>query len=153
NLEGQNRVEVAHLLGAILRHNAGGVEQALGDDDGIADGERLKRLSQQSTAADGTRKSDVVVGQNVIFQRFACLIKLAGRIEEACLEEARNDVVLILLDPGALRTEGADILRVLADVGRANDFKRGVLRLRWRNLQHVAPDMVNRLELQSAGDA
>ena len=128
DLEGQNRVEIAHLLCAVLRHDAGGIEQALGDDDGVADGERLQRLGQQRTAADRPGERDVVVGQNIVGERFERLVELAGRIEKTGLEEALDDVVLSLLDPGALSTERADVLCVVADVGRADDLKRGVLR-------------------------
>ncbi len=149
NLEGQDRVEVAHLLCAILRHDAGGIEQALGDDDRVADGERLERLGQQRPAADRAGEGDVVVGQNIVREGFERLVELAGRIEKAGLEEAFDDVVLCLLDPGALGTEGADVLCVVADVGRADDFKRGVCSLRRRNLEDIAPDVVDRFELES----
>ena len=55
------------------------------------------------------------------------LIELAGSIEQAGLEEALDDVVLGLLDPGALGAEGADILGVVGDVRGADDIERGVL--------------------------
>ena len=53
DLEGENGVEVAHLLRAILGDDAGGVDQALGEDDRVADGGGLKRLREQGADADG----------------------------------------------------------------------------------------------------
>ena len=41
----------------------------------------------------------------------------------------------------------------LRDVGGADDFDGGVLGLRRRNLEDVAPDVVDGLELEGAGDA
>ena len=90
---------------------------------------RLQRLGQQRTAADRPGEGDVVVGEDVAGQSFERLVELAGRIEQAGLEEALDDVVLCLLDPGALSTERAHVLRVVADVGGADDIQGGVLRL------------------------
>src|SRR5216684_2158392 len=73
--------------------------------------------------------------------------------QRAGLEEALDDVVFCLLDPGALGTERADVLCVVADVGCADDFKRGVRGLWRRNLQDIAPDMIDRFELEGAGNA
>ena len=86
NLEGQDGVEVAHLLRAVLGDDAGGVEQALGDDDGVADGNRFQRLREKGTAADGAREGDVVVGEDIACERFECLVELAWGIEESGLK-------------------------------------------------------------------
>ncbi len=153
DLEGEDRVQVAHLLGAVLGDDAGGIEQALGEDDGVADGDRLQRLGQQGAAADRPREGDVVVGEDIACQGLERLVELAGSVEQTGLEEPLDDVVLSLLHPGALCAERADVLRVVADVGGADDIERGVLGLRRRNLQNIAPDVIDRLELQGAGDA
>src|SRR5580692_8018703 len=81
------------------------------------------------------------------------MVELARCIEKAGLEEALDDVVLRLLDPGALSAEGADVLGFVADVGCADYIERGVCGLRRRNLQQIAPDMINGFELEGAGDA
>src|SRR6202007_3147546 len=94
DLEGKNRIEVAHLLCAVLRYHASRIEQALGDHDGVADGERLKRFGQQRAAADRTGERDVVVGQNIVRERFERLVELPRRIEKTGLEEGVDDVFL-----------------------------------------------------------
>ncbi len=132
---------------------AGGVEQALGDEDGVADGDGLERLREKGTAADGLGNGDVVVSQDIAGQSLQGLVELAGSIDEAGLEEALDDVVLGLLDPGALGSKGADILGVVADVGGSDDIEGGVLGLLGGNLEGIAPDVVNRLELEGAGGA
>src|SRR5713101_3043570 len=65
DLEGQNCVEVAHLLGSVLGDDPGGVEQALGDEDGVSYGNRLERLREQGAATDRAGEGDVVVGQDI----------------------------------------------------------------------------------------
>ena len=130
DLEREDRVQVAHLLLPILRNDGRGVEQALRNNDRIADGERLQRLGQQRTAADRPRERDVVIGKNVVRQSFQRFVELAGCIEKAGLEESLDDIIFCLLNPGALRAERADVLGIVADVGRADDIKRGVLLLR-----------------------
>ena len=109
-LEGQNSVEVAHLLRTVLRDDGGGVEQTLGDDDGVADGDGLQGLGQQRAATDRPGEGDVVIGEDVAGERLECLVELAGGIEQASLEEALDYVVLCLLDPRALSSERAYIL-------------------------------------------
>src|SRR5271156_2566182 len=103
NLEGQDRVEVTHLLRTILRYDAGCVKQTFRDDNRVANSERLQWLSQQRAAADWSGECDVVVRENVASQRFECLVELARRIEKTSLEETLDDVVLSLLNPRALR--------------------------------------------------
>src|ERR1700738_3303792 len=127
DLEGQDGVEVAHLLRAVRGYDCGGVEQTLGDDDGVADRDGLERLGEQRAATDGPREGDVVVGEDVAGEGFEGLVEVTGSINEAGLEEAFDDVILRLLDPGALGSEGADVLRVVADVGCADYVKGGVL--------------------------
>ena len=153
DLEGEDGVEVAHLLRAVRGDDGGGVEQALGDDDGVADGDGLERLGEQRAATDGPGEGDVVVGEDIAGESFEGLVELAGCIEEAGLEEALDDVVLSLLDPGALGSERAYILGVVADVGGADDIEGGVGGIGWGNLEDVAPDVVDGLELEGAGDA
>ena len=103
--------------------------------------------------ADRAGERDVVIGQDVARQRFQRLVELAWRVEQTGLEETLHDVVFRLLDPCALGAQRADVGGVVADVGRADDIHRGVLRLWWRDLQHIAPDVVDRFELQSARGA
>ena len=153
DLEGQDRIEVAHLLGAILRDDGGGVEETLGDDDGVADGDGLEGLGKQRAAADGTGQGDVVIGEDIAGESFEGFVELAGGIDEASLEEAVDDVVLGLLYPGALGAEGTDILGVIADVGGSYDIERGVLGLLSGNFENVTPDVINGLELEGTGDA
>ncbi len=152
-LEGQDSVEVAHLLRAVRCDYGGGVEQALGDDDGVADSDGLQRLREERAATDGPGEGDVVIGEDIAGESFERLVELAGSIEQACLEEALQYVVLCLLDPGALRSEWAYILRVVADVGGPDDIEVRVGGFRWGNLEDVAPDMIDGLELEGAGDA
>src|SRR5271156_522365 len=153
NLEGQNRVEVTHLLRTILRYDAGRVKQTFRDDNRVANSKRLKRLGQQRAAADRPGECDVVVGQNVASQCLGCLVELARCIDKTSLEKTLDDVVFCLLNPSALRTKRADILRVIADVSSAHDIDGCVFRLRWRNLQHITPDVINSFELECARDA
>ncbi len=153
DLEGEDCVEIAHLLGAVLRDDGGGVEQALGDDDGVADGDGLERLGEQRAAADGTGEGDVVVGEDIAGESFEGLVELAGCIDEAGLEEAVDDVVFSLLDPGALGAERAYILCIIADVGGSDDIEGGVLGLLGGDFEDVTPDVVDGLELEGAGDA
>ena len=101
----------------------------------------------------GRREGDVVVGEDIAGESFEGLVELAGGVEEAGLEEALDDVVLGLLDPGALGAEGADVLGVVADVGGADDIEGGVRGVGRGNLEDVAPDVVDGLELEGAGDA
>ena len=89
--------------------------------------------------ADRPRQRDVVVGEDIVGQRLERLVELAGSIEQAGLEEPLDDVVFSLLNPGALRAERADVLSIVADVGCADDVKRGVLGFLRRNLQRHSP--------------
>ncbi len=113
DLEGEDSVEIAHLLRAVGGDDGGGVEQALGDDDGVADGDGLQRLGKERAATNGAGEGDVVVSKDVAGKSFQGLVELAGCIEEASLEEALEDIILCLLDPGALCAERADILGVV----------------------------------------
>lgn len=122
NLEGQDGVEIPHLLCAVLGDDAGGVEQTLRDDDGIANRERFKRLGQHGAATDRPGEGDVVVSQDIACEGFEGLVELAGSIDEAGLEEAFDDIVLRLLDPRALGAEGAYVLGIVADIGSADDI-------------------------------
>ena len=153
DLEGEDGVEVAHLLRTVLRQDSGGVNEALGDDDGVADGHRLERHGEQSANPDRSREGDVVVSEDIAGEGFEGLVEVAGGVEEPGLEEALNDVVLSLLNPGALGAEWAYVLRVVTDVGGADDIHGGVGRLRRRNLEDIAPDVIDGLECEGSGDA
>ena len=150
DLEGEDRVQIAHLLRAVGGDDGGGVDQALGEDDGVADGERLKRLGEQRADADRAAGLNVVVDEDVVGEGFEGLVELAGRVEQAGLEEALDDVVLGLLHPLALGAERADIGCIVGDVLRVDDFERGVLGVVVRDLEDVAPDVVDGLELEGA---
>ncbi len=114
NLEGKDGFEVAHLLRAVAGKNAGGVDQALGEDDGVADGERLERLGQQGAYADRSAGLNVVVDEDVVGESLERLVEVRRRVQQAGLEEALDDVVFGLLLPLALRAERADIGSVVA---------------------------------------
>ena len=133
DLEGEDGVEIACLLGSILGDDTGGVDEALGEDDGVAYGERLERLGHHGADTDGARDGNVVVGEDVAGEGFEGLIELAAwSVEEAGFEEALNYVVFRLLHPGALRAERADILRIVRNVGRAFNFDRWCSRIPFR---------------------
>ena len=104
--------------------------------------------------ADGTRERDVVVGEDIAGESFEGLVELAGSVEEAGLEEALDDVVLGLLDPGALCAEGADVLarRWMTSVAPTTSSE-ALAASAGGNLEDVTPDVVDGLELESAGDA
>ncbi len=70
----------------------------------------------------GLRDRDVVVGEDVVGQRFQCLVEVAGRIEETGLEEPFDDVVFCLLGEGALGRERAQVGRFLAGIGACSDI-------------------------------
>ena len=150
NLEGEHGVQVAHLLRAVGALDGGGVDQALGEQDRVADGERLERLGEQGAHADGARGRDLVVDEDVVGEVGERLVEGAGRVDQAGGVEALDDVVFGLLDPLALRAERADVVGggVLGLVDCADDFEAGLVGFGGGNLQLVAPDVVDGLELE-----
>ena len=111
-------VQVVDLLVAVAG-NGGRVDQALRDDDRIADGQRLQRLGQQRAHADGPRHLDLVIGQDVAGDLLHDLVEVRRSIEQAGLEQTVDDVVFSLLYPCALRAQ-----------------RRYVLRIGWRRRRH-----------------
>ena len=153
DLEGEESVEVAHLLRAVGGDDGGGVDEALGDEDGVTDGDRLEGLGEQRADADGAIDGNLVVGQDVVGQLGENLVEVAGSVDEAGRVEALDDVVLSLLNPLALGAERAEVAVLLAFVGGTFDFEVGLILFLGGNLQRVAPDLVDGLELQAVRGA
>jgi hypothetical protein len=153
DLEGQQGIEVTHLLGTVRGDHGGGVNQALGDQDGVANGNRLKRLGEQGANADGAVDGDLVVGEDVVGQEGENLVEVAGCVDEAGRKEAVDDVILSLLDPLALGAEGAEVAILRALVGSTFDFDVSLVLFLGGNLERVTPDLVDGLELQAVGGA
>ena len=66
DLEGEESVEVTHLLGTVCGDYGGGVDEALGDQDGVADGNGLEGLGEQGANADWAIDGDLVVSEDVV---------------------------------------------------------------------------------------
>ena len=87
DLEGKHRVQIALLFGlfAVRGGNCRGVQQALRDQNRVADRERFQRFGEQRPYLERTICGDLVVRKNVVRQQFKRLVKLAGGVDQTSL--------------------------------------------------------------------
>ena len=121
-----------------------GVEQALADEDGVADGRGFEGGAEQNPAMHGVSKRQVVrhgqVDHNLIQDR-RFIAPGSERRCQAGLFQPVEHVVLGLRDPGAGSLQRAHILRVLTLVHRVVHLHVHVFAIAGGQFECVAPEV------------
>jgi len=127
-LEGKDRIQSCPLLARRLADDGCGVEQALGEDDGVADRDRLQTAQSAACGSESGRDS-VMCCRRGYFRPSASsvLSNSLGAVEKTGLEKSLDDVILSLLNPCTLSAERTDVLGLRCSRRSANYVKRGVL--------------------------
>ena len=85
------------------------IEQAATDHDGVPDGERFQRRSEQDAAADVGLQIDVIGDQQIVDHGLKDLVDLAGRGQQTDFLQALDRVIFGLAFPHALGDHGSGV--------------------------------------------
>ena len=117
------------------------VDQALAENDGVANRQRFERGGKQDAAVNRIGNLNVVADDDIVGHLFQDLVKVAGRRQQSCLHQAVEDVLLCLGNPLPLCLQRAEVRILVALILHVVDLDRLVVRLVGGQLQAVAPDI------------